>query len=117
VVFARKIDDSLTSLVKKIDTVSQEKKIKSFVVMLSDDEGIEDQLKKLAEKNNLKKTVLTKDNVAGPSDYSIAKDAAVTVILYNKRKVEANHAFRQSDFNSKAVEAVVKDLPKITPKS
>ena len=33
-VFARKIDDSLTSLVKKLDKVSQDKKIKSFVVML-----------------------------------------------------------------------------------
>jgi hypothetical protein len=116
VIFARKIDDSLTSLVKKLDKASQDKKIKSFVVLMNDDEGVEDQLKKLAEKNDLKKTVLTKDNPAGPSDYNIAKEAEVTVLLYNKRKVEANHAFRKGDFNAKAVDAVIGDLSKITPK-
>src|SRR4051812_15399012 len=104
-VFARKIDDSLTSLVKKLDKASQDKDIKSFVVLLNDDESIEDQLKSLADKNAIKKTVLTKDNVAGPPGYKIAKDAEVTVIFYNKRKVEANHAFRKGEFDSKAVEA------------
>jgi hypothetical protein len=113
-VFTRKIDDSLTSLVKKLDQARQDKKICSFIVYMSDDEGAEDQLKKLAEKNGIKKTVLTKDNVAGPPDYNIAKDAEVTVILYNKRKVEANHAFRKGEFNPKAVERVVSDLPKIS---
>jgi hypothetical protein len=114
VVFTRKIDDSLTSLVKKLDKASQDKSIRSFVVVMSDDESVEDQLKKLAEKNGLKKTVLTKDNPAGPPAYHVAKDAEVTVILYNKRKVEANHAYRAGAFNAKAVDTVVSDLGKIS---
>jgi hypothetical protein len=113
-VFARKIDDSLTSLVKKLDQASQDKKIRSFVVLMTDEEGVEDQLKKLAEKNNIKKCVLTKDNPAGPPAYHVSKDAEVTVVLYNKRNVEANHAYRKGEFNSKAVDTVVSDLTKIT---
>jgi hypothetical protein len=115
-VFARKIDDSLTSLVKKLDTASQDKKICSFIVLLSDEEKAEDQLKSLAEKNSIKKTVLTLDNVAGPSAYKVAKDAEVTVILYNKRKVEVNHAYRKGEFDTKAIDTVIGDISKIAPK-
>ena len=114
-IFARKIDDNLTSLVKKIDQASQDKKINSFVTFLSDDEGMADTLKKFAEKNGLKKCLLTLDNVAGPDAYKVAKEAEVTVILYTNRKVEANHAFRKGELNSKAIETVLKDLKKIEP--
>jgi len=114
VVFTRKIDDSLTSLVKKLDSASEDKKIKSFVVLMTDDENAEDQLKALNKKLGLKKTVLTKDNVAGPPAYKIAKDAEVTVLLYNQRDVKSNLAFRKGEFNEKAVEAVVSDISKIS---
>jgi hypothetical protein len=70
----------------------------------------------LADKNSIKKTVLALDNVAGPTAYKVAKDAEVTVILYNKRKVEANHAYRKGDFNAKALDTVIDDLSKIAPK-
>jgi hypothetical protein len=114
VVFTRKIDDSLTSLVKKLDKATKEKDIKSFVVLMSDEENAEEQLKTLADKNGIKNTVLTKDNVSGPPAYKISKDADVTVLLYNKRKVEVNHAYRKGEFNQKAVDTVVSDLSKIS---
>jgi hypothetical protein len=113
VVFARKIDDSLTSLVKKLDKASTDKKINSFVVLMTDDENAEAQLKKLADKNGIKKTVLTIDNPAGPSAFKISKKADVTVLLYNKRTVEA-YAFGKGEFNAKGVETVLSGLPKIT---
>jgi hypothetical protein len=113
-VFTRKIDDSLTSLVKKLDKACQDKHLCSFIVYMSDDETAEKNLKQLAEKNGIKKTVLTLDNVSGPPGYKISKDAEVTVVLYNQRKVEANHAFRKGDFNDKSVETVLSDLSKIT---
>jgi TusA-related sulfurtransferase len=108
-VFARNINDPLTSLVKEIN----KQKVNSFVVFLSDDEGMADKVKEFAEKNNIKKTILTVDNVAGPKGYNVAKDAEVTVVLYNKRKVEANHAFKQGELNAKGVERVISDIPKI----
>ncbi len=111
-VFARGTSDSLTSLVKQIDAT---KGINSFVIMMSDDEDASDKIKAYAEKAGVKKTIFAIDNVAGPGGYKIAKDAEITVLLYNKGKVEANHAFRKSEFNAAAVESVVKDLPKITP--
>lgn len=115
-IFARSNSDALTSLVKKIDAATAENKSKrmgSFVVYLSDDEALEDQLKTLAEKQGIKNTVLAIDNVAGPKGYNVAKDADVTVVLYNKRKVEANHAFKKGELNAKAIDAIIADLPKI----
>ena len=97
-------------MVKKIDSA---KGINSFVIFMSDDEKLKDQAVALADKEKIKNTIFAIDNVAGPKGYNISKDAEVTVLLYTGGKVAANHAFRKSDFNAKAVEAVVKDLPKI----
>lgn len=115
-VFARSTSDSLTSLVKKIDAASQDKKINSFVCFLSDDEKLEDTLKVLAEKQGIKKCVLAIDNVAGPKGYEVSKDADVTVVLYTSRNVKANHAFAKGKLNDEAIEKVIADLSKIEPK-
>lgn len=114
-IFAREVTGDLTSLVKKIDAINTEKgkKMGSFVVFLSDKEGLQKELKELATKENLKHTVLSIDNPQGPRGYDIPKDADVTVVLYSKRTVRANHAFRKGELNAKAVEEVVKDVPKI----
>ncbi|MBM3995845.1 MAG: hypothetical protein FJ303_17090 [Planctomycetes bacterium] len=100
----------MASLVKKLDSA---KGVNSFVVFLSDDENIKDAALKFAQKNGIKKTVLAIDNPAGPQAYKISKDAEVTVLLYTGGVVKANHAYRKNDFNPKAVEAIVKDLPTI----
>jgi hypothetical protein len=119
-IFAREVSDSLTSLVKKIDAETAKNKsakMGSFVVFLSDeDENLSKKLKDLATKESIKQCVLTIDNVAGPQGYEVAKDADVTVVLYNKRKVEANFAFRKGELNEKAIETVVSNISKITSK-
>ena len=114
-VFARETSDTLTSLVKKLDEANQKNKsLNSFVVFMNDDEKLEDQLKALSEKADLKKTVLTIDNPSGPAGYKVAKEADVTVVLYNNRKVEVNHAFAKGKLDAKAVEQIISDLDKIT---
>lgn len=118
-IFARSNSDTLTSLVKKIDAATAENKSKrmgSFVVYLSDDEDLGDKLKSLAEKEGIKNCILSIDNVAGPKGYEVAKDADVTVVLYNQRKVESNHAFKKGQLNAKGIDAVMADLPKILSK-
>jgi len=116
VIFAREISDSLTSLVKKIDEANgKNKAMGSFVVFLGNEEEQEKKLKELAEKNDIKTTVLTVDNPGGPPNYKIAKDAEVTVLLYVKQTVKANHAFKKGELKEKDVEAIVKDLDKIIP--
>lgn len=102
----------MTSLVKQLDAEGSQG-LKSFVVYLTDDEDRPDQLKAYAEKIGLKNTVLAIDNVTGPKAWKIAKDAEVTVVMYNKRKVQANHVFAAGKLDTKGIEAVLADLPKI----
>ncbi len=118
-IFAREVSDNLTSLVKKIDaaTVNNAKKhMGSFVVFLNDDEGFLKKLQEVAKKEGLKETVLALDtNKAGPTGYNIAKDADVTVVLYNRRTVQSNYAFRRGELNAQAIDRIMADLPKIVP--
>jgi hypothetical protein len=117
-IFAREVSAPLTSLVKKIDAANVEnkkKKMGSFVVFLSDKEGLKDELSKLAKTESLKHTVLSLDNPAGPKGYEVAKEADVTVVLYTNRKVVANHAFRKGELNEKAIDRIMADVPKIFP--
>jgi hypothetical protein len=118
-IFAREVSDNLTSLVKKIDdaTVKNSKaRMGSFVVFCNDDEKLEGKLKELADKEKLKKCVLSiVDRPAGPTGYSLAKDADVTVVLYVGRTVKANHAFKKGELKEKDIEAIIKDISKIVP--
>ena len=117
-IFAREVSDNLTSLVKKIDEATAKNKsanMGSFVVFLNNDEGMEDKLKQLAKKEGLKHTVLALDNPAGPRGYDIPKNADVTVVLYTKRVVKANHAFKKGELKEKDVQTILKNVPKILP--
>ncbi|MDA1014433.1 MAG: hypothetical protein O3A00_08280 [Planctomycetota bacterium] len=119
-IFAREITDELASLVKQIDDVvgkNKNSKMAAFVVLLSDDpDADEGKLKALAEKHGIKNTPLTTfDGAAGPPNYKISEDAAVTVMLWQGggKNVKANHAFGKGELNAKKIEAIVKDTSKI----
>ena len=117
-VFARQVSAPLTKLICQLDAATGkngEKNMGSFVVFLTDKEGLADQLKTVAKESNLKHTVLAIDNPAGPEKYSVAKDADVTVILYSRHNVIANHTFRQGQLNDAAIAQIMKDVPKILP--
>ena len=118
-IFAREISDPLTSLVKKIDEATAKHsdcRMGSFVVFLSEDEGLEKKLKAVAEKEKLEHTVLSIDNPAGPRGYEVAKDADVTVVLYTKHNVKVSHAYRKGEFKDEDVEKILAHIPKILPK-
>jgi hypothetical protein len=119
-IFARGISDNLTSLVKKIDEATVANKgnrMGSFVVFLTDDEDkTQKDLKDLAKKEGIKSCVLaTVDSPAGPAGYNIAKDADVTVVLYTKRNVKINHAFKKGELKSSDIEKIVGELKEILP--
>jgi hypothetical protein len=120
-IFAKTVSDPLTKLLKRVDGEvarhkMDNKKVRALLVMLSDDDGLEEKLKDFAEKHGFKHVSLSIDSAAGPPRWRIAKDADVTVILYNRRKVKANHAFRKGGLNEKAIGTVIADLPKIVGK-
>lgn len=115
-IFAKEISDPLTSLVKKLDAeVAKNKsaKLRSALVMLTDDEGVEKKLKELHEKQGVNHVSLGIDNPAGPRAWKVAKEADVTVVLYSKRQFKANHAFKKGDLDDKAIDKILADLPKI----
>jgi hypothetical protein len=118
VVFAREISDPLTSLVKKIDEATAQNSscnMKSFVVFLSDDEKLKDKLKDVAQKQKIDKCILTIDNPSGPPGYNITKDADVTVVLYTKKNVKVNYAFKKGELKPADVDKIVADVVKILP--
>ena len=79
-VFTRSLTDELASLVKQIDAQvakNSSKRMKGFVVLLTDDpDAAEGELKAFAKKHEIKNVPLTIfDGTAGPPNYRIAKDA------------------------------------------
>ena len=119
-VFARDLSAPVTSLVKKIEACTaknaKDKKMCSFAVFMSDEEGLDKKLKDFAEKEKIEKCALTIDNPSGPSPYKIAKDADVTVLLYLDKHVKVNHAFKKGELNDEAIAKILKDVPKIFEK-
>lgn len=87
----------------------------SFAVLLSDDDKLEGKLKELAEKENLKKIVLTIDNPSGPASYKLNKDADVTVVFYTKRKVVKTFAFEKGKLTDKEISMIVDSVKEILP--
>jgi hypothetical protein len=118
-VFARKPDAALASLVKQLDKAlvqHADKQLSSFVNLLGEDrEALDTSAKEFAKKNELEKVavVVPIEFEDGPKNFGINPKAEVTVMLYSGLKVKANHAFAPGEFNDKAVETVMADVPKI----
>jgi hypothetical protein len=119
VVFARELTPEVAKLIKKLDAATVKNgtaKMGSYAVFMSDNEKLQGQLENLASKADLKKLVLSIDNPAGPKAYGIAKNAAITVLLYDETTVRANYAFKTaSDLNDSTITKVVGDVSKIVP--
>lgn len=120
VIFAREVTPEVKKLIKTLDDCTaknDECRMGSYVVFLNDKEGLDKELKEMADKEGLKKIVLSIDNPAGPEDYKISKDADVTVLLYTKHTVKANRAFKKGELKDQDIEGIVKEVPKILPAS
>ena len=87
----------------------------AFVVLLTDDpDAAKEQLSSVAKKNDIKHTPLTIfEGATGPSNYKIAKDAELTVMMWNESNVEVNHAFAKGELKSDKVSGVSADVKKI----
>lgn len=116
-IFAREITDDLASLVKQIDeqvAKQSSKDMQAFVVLLAEDaDAAAPKLEELAKKHEIKIPLTIFDGASGPPSYKIAKDADVTVLLWRKQTVAANHAFKKGELNKKGIEAILADAPKI----
>ncbi len=114
-VFARKTSEPLASLVKQMDAkIGEDKRLKSFVVILSPDgEKTTADLKKLAKDASIKNVPLTMNgDPAEVPDYELSKNADVTVLMWKGGKVVANHAFK-GELSEANIRAILADVPKI----
>jgi hypothetical protein len=117
-IFTRKLDDSVAKLVKEIDTKvgeNKDKGMRAFVVLLTDDpDAASAQLKKFAKKHGIKNVPLTSfENTSGPGSYKIAKDAGLTIMMWNKMRVKVNHASAKTELSAEKIKEVVADTKKI----
>jgi hypothetical protein len=121
-IFAREVSGPLVTLAKKLDAqVAKNKsaRLRAVVVVLSEDEGTEAKLKELSRKEGIRNVSLALLEPAGPKrprHYKLSPAADVTVVLYRKRRVAANHAFKKGELDEKAIGAVLRDVPRIVPR-
>jgi len=114
-VFARKTSEPLASLVKKIDEkIGENGRLKSFVVIMpKKGEMPAEELRKLAKDAGIKHVPLTiGESPDGPPDYEIARDADITVLMWNRHKVKVNHAWK-GELTDEQVRAIVADTSKV----
>ncbi len=117
-VFAREVNDELAKLIKEVDGVvekNKDKKMAAFLVVLAEDaDELAPKLEAMAKKNGIKNVPLTIfDGESGPGDYNIAKDADVTVLMWNKSEVKANTALAKGKLDDKSIKAIIADTETI----
>jgi hypothetical protein len=114
-VFARKTSEPLASLVKQIDEkIGENGKLKSFVVIVpKTGDKPTDAVKKLAKDAGIKHVPLTiGESPDGPPDYELAKDADITVLMWNHHTVKVNHAFK-GELTDTEILRIVTDIRKV----
>ncbi len=118
-VFARKTNDALASLVKQIENVIKEnmdQKVASFVNILGEDEqATRKAARRFAEEHDVSDVaiVVPRDHENGPPSFKISPDAEVTVMLYRNTTVKANHSTGPDGLTDKRIAAIVADTAKI----
>jgi hypothetical protein len=105
-IFSTKADENLASLVKAVDEIQKSnEKLGTVVVGVS---GVEaSDLEKLQETHKLTTPLTIAEDKDGPKAYKLNKEAAVTVLVYQKGgKIAKNFAFA----DSKAAAAKAKEI-------
>lgn len=117
-VFAREWSDPLTGLVRKLEELTAERrdaKLACIVVLLSLDESIDRKMQKLAEREKFDNVLLGVMEPAGPTKFQLDKKAAVTVIMYRERKIEANHVFADAGLTEREIAGIVENAMRLVP--
>jgi hypothetical protein len=110
-VFTRDVNDSVVSLVKKIDkqvAENKDKKMASFIVVLTNDpDKTEAKLAEVAKKEGITVPLTIMEGDAGPKGYGVQKQHETTVMMWVDGTLKVNDGFEKGKFDAKAVEAVV----------
>lgn len=118
VVFARNPSELLGKLVARFDTaVADNRKadLRGWVTFLSDDQpSLDPQLVAWGKKHAIRQMPIgVFESEEGPLSYRLAREADVTVLLFVKKKVVANFAFRSGELNDEQIARVEKALSRM----
>lgn len=106
----------MAGLVKAVDQqIAKTPALKAFVVVLTDNaDKTSDALQALAREQKVEHVPLTViESLAGPPAYQIAREAEITVLLWQGAEVKANRAFAKGQFTEADIARVLGDLPTI----
>ncbi len=118
-VFARKADKSLATLVKQLDkqvAKNADQKLSSFVNLIgANPDELKTTAKEFAAKNQVENVALVvpQEHENGPADFNVSPDAEVTVTIYRNGKVAASHAVGPGGLDQKEIDAIIGDTSKI----
>jgi hypothetical protein len=102
-VFASRSSDGLAELVRRLDKAAAGAKGAGACVVVTDtSDAAKTELKKLADKNDIKHVVLSVIDPTKLKRYTLHPDAEATVLLYSKQVVRANRAFKAGELSEKA---------------
>ena len=118
-IFTRKIDDGLASLVKKLDAVvaeNQDKNMAALVNFIGEDaEALQEAAAEFGKQHEITHTALIvpKEHANGPERYGIPEETSLAVILYRGKKVTVLHTLAEGQLDEDRIAAVVADTDKI----
>lgn len=120
IVFARRLSKPLATLLQRLDqetTTRSSSGFKAWMTLLTDTADLE-QLAKWSQMQGLKAVpVGAFEDIDGPPAYTLAEEAEVTVLLFVKRKVVANFAFRPGELSEANVAEIGQALPQLFPQA
>jgi hypothetical protein len=115
-VFAPKPSEGLSKLVRELEAAAaaanKTGEVGACVIVTDTSAATRKVLGKLADDANLKHVVLAVIDPSRLRDYELSADASETVLLYTRRVVRVNHAFRTGELTDAAVKAVADDVKK-----
>ena len=118
-VFARKADKSLASLVKELDkhvAKNADQKLSSFVNLIgANPDELKAAAKQFAAKNQVENVALVvpQENENGPAEFNVSPAAEFTVTIYRNGKVAASHAVGEGGLDDAEIKAIIADTAKI----
>jgi hypothetical protein len=117
IVFARSTSAPLSKLLVKCDEIiaTQPKdSMRAWMTMLGEKTIGMDDLGKWSKQNGLKTLpVGIFDDPIGPPSYKLADEADVTVVVFSKRKVIGNFAYRAGELSDKDIEKISTSIKSI----
>lgn len=117
-IFARTPNEPLGKLAAQLDKAVAANKaadVRAWITFLHDDQpAFDPQVVRWTQKYGLKTIPAgVFEDLVGPPSYKLAREADVTLVLFVKRKVVANFAFRAGELTDEAAVEVMKAFPRI----